>query len=147
MSKAKFEVERTQFGEVELDLDLVNSTSSVKDAIKEAADQGLVKWKDVSAVKILSINVDAYMAKCYEEEADEPYNLIVLAESKENAVSLIEDYMAGITSSEYTIKLSKADKRDVAQYINDENAFNFESVIEIEEVARTLNGDDPDFEY
>ena len=46
---------------------------------------------------------------------------------------LVEDYMAGITSEDYTIKLTKADKRDVAQYINDSDSFNFEGVYEIEE--------------
>ena len=147
MSMTKFEIERKQVGEVEIDLEAVSSTSSIQDALKESAEQGLVKWKDVSQISVLNISFDAYMAKCYEDGSKDPYNLIVLAENKENAVSLIEDYMAGVTSEEYTIKLSKADKRDVAQYINDENAFNFESVIEIEEVARTLNGDDYDMEY
>lgn len=129
----KFEVERSQIGEVELDIDAVSSTSSIKAALQEAAEQGLVKWKDVTPIKIMNLDKEAYIAKCKEEGAKEPYNLIVIAESSENAIDLVEDYMAGITSEDYTIKLTKADKRDVAQYINDSDSFNFEGVYEIEE--------------
>lgn len=129
----KFEVERSQIGEVELDIDAVSSTSSIKAALQEAAEQGLVKWKDVTPIKIMNLNKDAYIAKCKEEGVKDPYALIVIAESSQNAIDLVEDYMAGITSEDYTIKLTKADKRDVAQYINDSDSFNFEGVYEIEE--------------
>lgn len=131
--KTKFEIEKTQYGEVELDIDSVSESSSIKQAIQEADEQGLVKWKDVSPMKIMNMSIDAYVAKCTEKGVKEPYNLIVLAENQQNAIALVEDYMAGITSDDYTIKLTKADKRDVAQYINDSDSFNFESVYEMEE--------------
>lgn len=147
MSKAKFEIERKQIGEVEIDMNAVSNISSIKDALKDAAEQGLVKWKDTSQISILNLNMDAFIAKCYEKDSKEPYNLIVLAENRNNAIDLIGDYMAGITADEYTIKMSKADREDVIQYINDENAFNFESVFEIEDVSQDPYDETADLEY
>ena len=120
-------VERTQQGMVELDIDNISSASSIKEAIEEADQQGQIKWQDMSSISISNISVDAYLAVCKEKGAEnDPYHLIILAESKESAIELIEDYMAGMTSEDYTIKLSTADRYDVAKYINDESSFSFE---------------------
>lgn len=132
MNKTLFTVERTQTGTVELDLNEIQSTSSVRAAIKEADETGQIKWSDMSPVKVAEISMDAYIARCVEKGEKEPYNLFIMAESKENALDLIQDYMAGVTNKDYTIKLSAADKYDVARYINDSNSFDFESVMEIE---------------
>ena len=115
----KFEVERRQVAEVEIDLELVNSTESIKDAIKEAQEEGLVKWRDVSPMKIINISMsmESYMAKCIDSD-NETYNLLVLAEDKSSAIELIEEYMAGISES-YKIKLSKANK--VSIFSSDES--------------------------
>lgn len=141
----KFEVERRQVGEVEIDLELVNSTESIKDAIKEAQEEGLVKWRDVSPMKIINISMsmESYMAKCIDSD-NETYNLLVLAEDKSSAIELIEEYMAGISES-YKIKLSKANKEDLIEYIDDPSNMNFEQVIDISEGMNTL--DDYENEY
>ena len=132
MNKTMFTVERTQTGTVELDLNEVQSTSSIREAIREADETGQIKWGDMSPVKVSSIDMNAYIARCMEKGEKTPYNLFITAESKENALDLIQDYMAGVTNKDYTIKLSAADRYDIAKYINDSNSFDFESVIEIE---------------
>jgi len=131
--RTKFSVERHQVGEVELDLNEAMEVSQIKNAIKEAQQAGLINWKDITPMRVTSLDVgmDAFLARCYEKGDNKPYNLLVLAESKNNAIELASDYMAGIASDDFTIKLSKADRKDIVQYVNDPELFNFENVIEI----------------